>query len=187
MSEAQKGSQPAVKRSRKEVLFGVIQQLDLDDSQKNILKERWADQTVWYGSKASQAKKRRNVLRIILIVCGALLPAAPILEDFQVKLGPNEMSVSLVITTLLGLTVAATAALESFFDYQEIYNRNRETAELLKMEGWSFMSLSGTYKYYRTHKSAFERFCTRVEDIIKRDIAAFVEAQDQKREKKEEE
>lgn len=186
MSEGKPIPMQNMKKDRKEKLFDIIKEIDLDDRQKLILKERWADQTAWYGSKAREAKKRRNYLRIILIVSGSLLPAVPSLDTY-LKIEPPALSVSMIVTSILGIIVAATAGLDSFFDFQDSYNRYRETAELLKMEGWSYMSLSGTYKYYSSHQSAFEKFCERVEDIMKREIKAFVEAAERRREKEEKE
>jgi hypothetical protein len=130
MSETRAVSAQIEKPSRKEKLFELIKELDLSDHQKLILRERWADQTAWYGSKAREAKKRRNILRMILIVSGALLPAVPSLDTY-LNIGPNDFSISMLFTSILGIIVAATAGLESFFNFQDIYNRYREAAELV--------------------------------------------------------
>jgi hypothetical protein len=53
------------------------------------------------------------------------------------------------------------------------------------MEGWSYLSLSGAYKYYSSHQAAYEKFSEKVEEIIRRDINAFVESQESRQEEKE--
>jgi hypothetical protein len=181
MSEANLESAPKVKYDRKEKLFDIIKKIDLEDHQRLILKERWADQTAWYGSKARYSKKRRTILRVILIICGALIPGVPTITTFFW----DNMELSQLITTILGITVALTAGLEAFFDYQDEYNRYREVAELMKIEGWSYFSLSGAHKYYSSHKAAFEKFCQRVEEIIRREIKAFSEAHERRQEEEE--
>ena len=156
--------------SRKKSLFELIDQLELKDEQKSVLRGRWADQTSWYGSKARDAKKKRNRFRVIVIFGGALLPAVPAITSL-LQIG----DFSEEITAVIALVGAITAGLDAFFDYHDDYNRYRENAELLKSEGWSYFSLSGTYKHYKSHGAAFERFCERVEDVIRRELKAFVE------------
>ena len=141
----------------------LIDQLEITDLQKEILKQRWADQTVWHGKKSREAKKRMNIYRIIIISGGVIIPALTILPN---TFGPY-------ITTLVSLTIAIAAGLEGFFKYAEKHSQYRETAEILKIEGWSYFSCTGIYKG-KNHKTAFKKFTQRVESIIREDVRAYI-------------
>lgn len=153
---------------RRPDLRSLVEQLDLERFQKEILKQRWIDQMEWFAKRSRFAKRRMTNMRIIIIVGGILLPTlATLPETFPAWL--TDWSIILV-----SFVVAVTAGLEGFFKYGDLYYQFRESAELLKIEGWSYLALSGEYGRYNTHKAAFEKFTSRVEDVIRRDVRTVV-------------
>ena len=146
----------------------LIDALDLDDMRREILKKRWERQTDWFGRRAQQAKSRMTAFRVVIVVGGVLLPALAVLPDSA------PASLASWGTPVVSFIVAATAGLDGFFKYSDLYTQYRESAELLKIEGWSYFALSGEYGRYRTHSDAFEKFTQRVEDVIRRDVRAVV-------------
>lgn len=146
----------------------MIEQVELTELDKSIMRGRWANQTSWFSSKALESKRRMHIFRVVVIVGGVLLPALSVLPD-TAPVGIAQWG-----TPLVSFIVAATAGLEGFFRYSDNYYQYRESAELLKIEGWSFLALSGEYGRYNTHQAAFEKFSQRVEDVIRRDVRAVV-------------
>lgn len=64
--------------------------------------------------------------------------------------------------------------MERFFRYGERWRHYRRTAELLKAEGWQFFQLTGHYRQYNAHASAYRLFASRVEDIMQQDVDAYI-------------
>lgn len=179
LKQADTKEQAVKKMGRKDRLYEIIKLLEISNVKKTILRERWADQTAWYGKKAGEAKKKRNFYRTVVIVVGALLPAIPTLANFLVDtFGIPDFGE--ITMSILSIIIALMAGLEAFFDPHDEYNRYRETAELMKIEGWSYFSLSGNYKRAASHETAYEKFNENVEEIIRREVKAFVASQAEK-------
>jgi hypothetical protein len=170
-------NQPLNKTSRRANFNKMIEELDLDDFQKEVLKNRWLDQTVWFADKSATAKQRMTQLRVIIIVGGLLLPTLATLPNY-INARLTEWGIIIV-----SFIVAASAGLEGFFKYADLYSQYRESAELLKIEGWSYFALSSQYGRYSTHREAFEKFTQRVEDIIRRDVRAVVSSDEREKAK----
>ena len=122
----------------------LIDQLELADFRKELLKRRWADQTVWHGKKSGEAKKRMIRFRVVIIVGGILLPAVGFLPD----------NWAMIATPIISIIVAIVAGLETFFKDAEKHSQYRETAEILKIEGWSYFACTGDYRG-QNNKRAF--------------------------------
>jgi hypothetical protein len=163
---------PPASAARRPDFTRMIEELDLSDFQKEILKNRWLDQTLWFANKSTHAKRRMTQLRVILIVGGILLPTLATLPD-TLPAWINQWSIIVV-----SFIVAATAGLEGFFKYGELYTQYRESAELMKIEGWSYFALSGQYGRFDTHHAAFEKFTRRIEDIIRMDVRSVLNSEE---------
>ena len=174
-------SSPSKKQSssarRKAEFSELVDELVLDDLDKEILKRRWIDQMVWFAGKSRHAKRRMTVMRVVIIIGSLMLPALASLPDSV----PAELTEWGVI--IVSLVVAITAGLEGYFKYGDLYTQYRESAELMKIEGWSYLALSGVYKRFKTHDDAFEKFTARVEDIIRRDVRAVVSQEERDKDK----
>lgn len=173
--KALEGKSGAVVRSSR--FNEMIDEVKLGELDKEILRGRWADQTSWFSGKARQSKRRMQIFRVVVIVGGVTLPALSTLPS-TAPAGIAQWG-----TPLVSLIVAATAGLEGFFRYSDLYYQYRESAELLKIEGWSFFALSGVYGRYSTHQAAFEKFSQRVEDVIRRDVRAVVSQEEREKPK----
>ena len=78
------------------------------------------------------------------------------------------------LTIALSLVVSICAAIEQFFNYGERWRHYRRASELLKIEGWSFITLAEPYKKDGSHKRAFSKFADRVERILKTDVDDYI-------------
>jgi Protein of unknown function (DUF4231) len=151
-------------------LGDLIEQLQLPDFQKRMLRSRWLDQVLWMEGAAERARKKYYSLRLITIVGGVALPALVSLN----LTGRAATGVSWVAFAL-SLVIAISAAVEEFFHYGEKWRHYRRNVEELKMEGWLFLQLSGRYqRHHSEHATAFPLFAGRVESILKRDVATYI-------------
>lgn len=163
--------------------FGkLIEVLQLSDLQKNFLRSRWLDQVLWMEGKAGITQKRYYTLRLAAIIGGVIVPAL-----VGLKLGNGASALITWLTFIISMIVAISVAVEEFFHYGERWRHYRRTVELLKIEGWQFFQLAGTYQDYKTHSDAYPAFSGRVEDICRQEVDVFVTevAKEKKKEKEE--
>ena len=154
----------------REELGGYVDDLALSDMQKRFLRGRWLDQVAWMEGKAAQAQKRYYRLRLATVIGAVLVPALVSLQT----LDPDLEGAAQVLSVLVSLVVAVSAAIEQFFDFGGRWQHYRRTVEQLKTEGWSFMQLSGRYAEVPAHALAYGTFADRVEHIIQSDVEVFV-------------
>lgn len=146
-----------------------VDQLNIEDYQKSAIKERWQDQLMWLEGRSARAQKWYNGLRVTTVVGGVLIPA---LVGLSVDDDLQECMKWVVFS--LGLVVAISASIESFFNFGERWRHYRRTAELLKSEGWRYFQLIEPYDAYGDHAKAYVPFTSQVEAIIQQDVDTFI-------------
>lgn len=153
----------------KEEYLALIDGLDLTDLQKETMKGRWLDQRDYASRESAKNQKRYIRLRLIAIIGGVLIPALVSLnlnEPYNLYLR--------VIVWVISLSVAISTAVEEFFHYGERWVNYRRTTELLKMEFWQFIQRSGPYQRFHSHRTSYDDFAARVEQIILQDVNLYV-------------
>lgn len=146
----------------------LIEGLRLPDVQKHALRSRWIDRVVWTERQATRSRRAYYGLRLTAVCGGVLLPAL-------VSLNIGELGAVVVrwLAFALSLLVALAVAVEEFFHFGDRWRHFRRTAEWLKIEGWQFLQLTGTYRR-KTHAEAFPLFANRVEGAIHEDVDTFL-------------
>lgn len=142
---------------------------DLHPLQKDFLTRRWLDQILWMEGAAQRAQARYYRLRLVTVV-GAVV--VPVLIGLNLT-GDVGEAVSWVAVGV-SLVVAASAAVEEFFNFGQRWRHYRRTVERLKAEGWLFFELVGDYVSENGHAGAFPRFAARVEDLLREDVEVYV-------------
>jgi hypothetical protein len=160
---------PAYREWLKQDLGTVIDALELRELQKHFLRSRWLDQVVWMEGRANAARDRYYALRLTAIIGGVIVPA---LVSLNVD-GQGARAIGW-LTFALSLLVAISVAVEEFFHYGERWRHYRRTVEELKIIGWQFFQLSGSYDRHQSHTEAYREFATRVEAIIQRDVEVYI-------------
>lgn len=162
-------SQNSYRDQLKQDMIDIIDQLELPDLQKTFMKSRWLDQLLWLESRAERFRNHFYRLRITTIIGGVIVPAL-------VSLNLSGDTGQIFKWSAFGISqaVAISAGLEEFFRYGERWYQYRNTAEGLKIEGWQFFQLSGPYQSLKTHAEAYTAFASRVEFLIKKDVAIYV-------------
>jgi len=160
-------------------ICALIEQIDLPDLQKQFMKARWLDQLLWLEDRTQTNRNQYYFLRLLTIIGGVIVPAL-------VSLNINANDVKVVVGWLafgLSQVVAISAAVEEFFHYGERYRHYRNTAEAMKIEGWQFLQLSGSYRHAQNHAEVYPDFAQQVENIIQRDVEGYFSKVVQEKEK----
>ena len=147
-----------------------IDSLEITDLQKRFLRFRWLNQMLWMSDKANGSKNKYYILRLIAIIGGVIVPA---LVSMNIN-NEGVMSYIRYVTFIISLFVAISVALEEFFHYGERWRHYRNTAERLKIEGWEFFQLSGSYKDYEMHSIAYTNFASKVEEILREEVGVYI-------------
>ena len=154
----------------KQEMNSLIEQIELSDLQRQFMKSRWMSQMLWLESRAQQNRNRYYRLRLITIIGGVIVPA---LVSLNIN-GSNIKEIIGWVAFALSQAVAISAAVEEFFHYGERYRHYRNTAELMKIEGWQFFQLSGPYVNAQNHSEVYSNFAERVEEIMQRDVEGYI-------------
>jgi hypothetical protein len=141
----------------------------LDASQELYLKTRWAGMVMWWHSRSVSARRKYMLLRFVVVVGGVLIP---VLATFAML--PDWHAVATILTAVVGAVVAAAAAWEGVTNHGEVWREKRRAAELLKVEGWQFLQLSGKYQADGDLKIAFPRFVNEVETMIANEVGEYL-------------
>ena len=163
-----------------DTLRKLIAGLDLDD--KKMLNEyidaRWLKYVEWWDSRARKAKGNYYILRIAVVIGGALIPALVGLRELRIwDSGRHDYGSAFAIASIVAsLFVAVCAGLESLFGFGDVWREKRAAAELIKSEGFSFFQLTGAYSQFTSHKDAYQSFAQNVEQLIRNEIKDYIVA-----------
>ena len=161
---------PAYRERIKQDIGSIIDALALSDLQKHFLRSRWLDTLLWMDSRANRAKIWYYILRLGAIIGGVIVPAL-------VTVKMDSASASELIgwlTFALSLLVALCVAVDGFFHFGERWRHYRRMSELLRIEGWQFLQLSGPYRPAGSHTAAFPHFAERVEACARTELDEYL-------------
>lgn len=153
----------------KEQLLQLIDTLDVDKLQKKFLQSRWLDQLLWMEKASTKNQRKYYLLRLACIIGGVIIPAL-----VGLKLSGGWDIFIRIITVVLSLIVAVSAAVEEFFHFGERWRHYRRSVGQLKAEGWLFFQLSGPYESHSSHKEAYPIFAGRVEQTFQNEMETFI-------------
>jgi hypothetical protein len=159
-------SEPLVSREGLEHLVNGIEDVK---PYHDYLKHRWISMILWWNGRAVEARTKYIRLRFITVVGGVTIP---VLTTMSMRPGWNA-NVTILIA-IVGAVVAGSAAWEGVANYGDTWREKRRAAELLKIEGWQFLQLTGPYEHDRAHKTAFPRFAGAVEAMIAKEVGEYL-------------
>jgi hypothetical protein len=175
---------PTARVSSNERLAAMVETLDITPFQKGLLRDRWLDQMTWMGGQSRKARRRYLSFRIPVVVGGVFIPALvtillSVSRDPGARidwLGGLPVDVIRFLSFTVSLAVALCAGIEEVFHFGERWRHYRRTAELLKTLGWQYLMLSGAFRRYSSHATAFPVFTERVEDTLNEDVEGYLGA-----------
>ena len=130
-------------------------------TETEYMQERLEGQIKWYSRQSSRNQAWYKSLRLMEIVCAALIP-------FLSGLGEKVPAGAWIIGTL-GALIAISAAAGSLFNFHENWIQYRSTAERLKHERLLF--LTGTKPY--DDRDRFDELVQRVEALISKETSSW--------------
>ena len=148
----------------------IIAGLDLDDTQKKILKSSWLDYLLLMNSSAKKGWFSHNYSQIIVIIVSLLIP---VLE--KSKLNNDIFQWNLTVVSVLGLVVAGLTTLNRQLGFEEKWRHYRRTAETMRNEGDDFFALSGSYEKFKTHEEAFKIFTTALTAFKRQEVNSYID------------
>jgi hypothetical protein len=150
-------------KTLKNEMLESLDKLEINDLQKNALRNRWLDQFLWMDKHSEQNQRLYYAFRIFAII-GTLLITILVGRANSI---PNMQE----FVFGLSILVAGCASIESFLRFGENWQNYRQTAEALKTEWWSFFQLSGCYKRFDNYSDAYSSFASRVEEVIQHEVS----------------
>jgi hypothetical protein len=153
----------------KRELTGLIEKLEVSDTEKEYLQSRWLNQIVWMDFKSRRCRRWFHLTRGLVLVGGIIVPAMVASEFFIKNDGFHWTTVG------VSLFVGIVGALEVFFHLGDKWRHYRANVESLKTEGWLFSLRSGRYRRYGSQAEAFPVFAERVEELLQRDVSEYLE------------
>jgi Protein of unknown function (DUF4231) len=141
----------------------------LSVQQQEYLSSRWVSMVMWWHSRSVESKWKYYALQAVIIVGGVLIP---VLSALSIQSAWRDTFV--ICIAFVGALVAAAAAWEGVANHGEIWREKRRAAELLKVEGWLFLSRSGKYKESKSMAEAFPVFAEDVEKMIAGELGQYL-------------
>lgn len=149
-------------------ISAMIEELQLHEYQKTLLKNRFLDQVVLYDKKAKSAEFFYILFNIFITVGSIILPA--LLSIQQMDYSNDDKKDERIQITIYWLTWAISLLITICNGLVQLLALNKQylsftrTREKLLSEGWYYFQLTGDYKD-TTHKDAFHDFCEEIEKI----------------------
>jgi hypothetical protein len=147
----------------------VINSLDLEEHEKDRLNKRWLHYVLWWDGRARDSKWKYHMLRSIVIVGAASIPALVSLNVTDAK----RSAYVHFLTVAISLLVAVCAGLEGLFGFGDIWREKRAAAEILKCQGWRFFQLVKPYDA-ESHRKAYPAFADAVETMIEHEVKDYL-------------
>jgi hypothetical protein len=160
------------KKNEKLTIEKMLKDIDLYDYQKAYILERFID--ILYDDFDVIAIKNKvvfQILRFTALISSILIPVIANLNDNLIIINQDKTS----IITILGLLSTVSFGFLQIYKNEKVWLHHRETFEILRTEGYSFLNLSGEYGECNTHKKAFPQFSNNIESLIRKDISCYTQ------------
>jgi len=150
----------------------IIEQSNLTDMNKTILKSRFLNEIQFYDYKRDTVKKYYNTLRFLVTAGSIILPAILSIGQMEEDALPDNFDkIAYWSSWGISLVVTASNGFIQLFSLDKKYYDYSLTTEQLKSEAWEYFQLSGKYNDYCDHTESFTIFCNGIEKIKNGQIA----------------
>lgn len=146
----------------------LIDNVNLEESQKTMLKLAWLDYLLLLDKSARRGWRSFNYSQLIVIIFSLLIP---VLEGSKLK---NFCYSGLTIISLLSFIVAALSALNRQIGFESKWRHFRKNAELVRNEGDDFLALAGDYQHVNNQQEAFKLFLTTITNFKRQEANSYL-------------
>jgi hypothetical protein len=133
-------------------------------NEQEYITGRVDNQIDWYSSKSQWNQKWFKRLRILEIVCAALIP---LLVSY---IGENSLNLKIVVG-LFGAMIAVISSILGIYKFEENWIQYRTTSESLKHEKFLFLTRSSQYAI----ENPFSMFVQRIESLISKENSGWAQ------------
>lgn len=135
-------------------------QADLDDP----VMARLQEQIAWYSRKSLQNQRWFKTLKILQLLCAALIPVLA------------ATSIPTVVVAVLGALILVLEGLQQMNQYQQNWISYRATSEALKHEKYLYIASAGPYERARDPRTLLAE---RVESLVSQEQAKWVSTREE--------
>jgi Protein of unknown function (DUF4231) len=139
---------------------------------QQYLRERWLHMVIWWDSRSSKAKFWYFALRGIVVFGGVLIPVLTVIQANM----PATPRVVPVVIALVGAAIAGSAAWDGVQNFGDVWRDKRHAGEMLKVEGWLFMTKSGEYGDIEKAEQRFNKFVANVEAKFAHEVGDYLKS-----------
>ncbi len=165
--------------TNKENYQNIIEGLELNDTQKKVLKSTWLDYLLLMNKSARKGWFSHNYSQIAVIVFSLIIP---VIEKSNPHISIYNLDLSIV--SIIGLIVACLTALNRQLGFEEKWRHYRMTAETMRNEGDDFFALSGNYSNFNSHTDAFKSFAAIVTSFKRQEVNSYIEEENSRKKSK---
>lgn len=155
-------------RKLQEAITAMTGKVRLRPGISDYLSHRWVGVVMQWHERAEEAKWKYLFFRRVVIIGGVAIPvlsALGVTDEWQ--------RYAAICSAVVGALVAAAASWEGVRNYGDTWQTKRSAAELLKVEGWLFLSQSGKYEK-KSMDQAFPIFVGEVEKMAAAEIGQYI-------------
>ena len=154
-------------------ISNMIEELDLLEYKKTLLKNRFLDQVVLYDKKAKAAEFFYILFSVFITIGSIVLPALLSIQQMDYtdndKKDEDIQRMIYWVTWTISLVITICNGLMQLLGLNKQYLSYIRTREKMLAEGWSYFQLSGDYKD-TTHMESFVDFCEEIEKIKEKQV-----------------
>mgnify|MGYP006090330559 CR=1 FL=1 len=149
-------------------ISNMIDELELMEYQKTLLKNRFLDQVVLYNKKAKTAEFFYILFNVFMTVGSIVLPALLSIQQMDYSEDDRKderIQITIYwLTWIISLVITICNGLIQLLGLNKQYLSYTRTKEKMLSEGWYYFQLTGDYMG-TSHKESFHEFCEEIEKI----------------------
>lgn len=150
-----------------EIIDRLIDFNSLTGPQVIYIRTRFLDALFALDQLAIRNKYLFYLLRIFILIIGALLPVITNINSIMPELDNKYLKLAV---TLLSIVPVVSYSILQIFKNDKMWIHHRLKFELIKCDLYRFLNLSGNYKDYPSQSEAYNTFVSRVESMFEKEI-----------------
>ncbi len=139
----------------------------LNKAQMEVITQNWIPQIEWTGNRANRERDANEMISWWQIILAAFIP---FVASFETVAGIR----STVIMAMLGIFVTILTGLLRFRRPEERWKHYRRLTENYQSELWNYITLTGPYSGFESHKDAFINFNDKMTLLRENDVRVFL-------------
>jgi hypothetical protein len=158
------GSYNKYRRKYPETLAEALRHIDINAADKLHINSRFVKLVMKFKSKKLKWKYLSGTAKCFISIGSIVIPAMITLDD-NIRERPTGSQIVAYTVFTISLLVSIVNGLHEIFSATKRYVNFAATEDSLVVEGWNFMTLSGKYNQFESHRQCVVYFNERIEKI----------------------